>query len=75
MLTAAIQIRAACVTGELEPLKKVIQQDHKLVQSPHEYGKSPLAIAAGWGHNELVDYLLEQGAEVNHIDELGWTPL
>ena len=35
----------------------------------------PLVLAAGWGHLELIEALLESGADVNRPDRMGATPL
>lgn len=55
-LSAAIKVRAACITGDLDTLKEMVKQDHTIVQTPYEYGKTPLSIAASWGHDELIQF-------------------
>ncbi|KAA6389681.1 MAG: hypothetical protein EZS28_014792 [Streblomastix strix] len=74
-LSAAIKVRAACITGDLDTLKEMVKQDHTIVQTPYEYGKTPLSIAASWGHDELIQFLIDEGADINHADEIGWVPL
>jgi len=49
-----MKVRVACITGDKETLQELIDADHGIVNTPYEYGKTPLCIAAGWGHNEIV---------------------
>ena len=39
------------------------------------YGRSVLAMAAEMGLSEIAQLLVKEGAEVNHQDGCGWTPL
>jgi ankyrin repeat protein len=38
-------------------------------------GSRPLILAAAKGHQEMVELLLDRGAQVNAADYTGWTPL
>ena len=38
-------------------------------------GSTPLYIAAETGHLDVVQFLVEQGEDVNFADNFGWTPL
>lgn len=38
-------------------------------------GRTPLNVAADYGHTELVEFLITQGANVNAQDKHGMTPL
>ena len=38
-------------------------------------GSRPLILAAAKGHQEMVELLLDRGAQVNATDYTGWTPL
>lgn len=40
-----------------------------------EYQSTPLGLAARWGHTEMVDYLLKQGADPNKSGAAWATPL
>lgn len=37
--------------------------------------RSLLCVAAQRGHEDVVKILIEHGAEVDHVDDAGWTPL
>jgi ankyrin repeat protein len=43
------------------------------LNAAHPY--TPLTLAAEWGHIELARALIESGADVNHPDSMGCTPL
>lgn len=45
------------------------------INSRNDEGATPLMVAAGQGHGELVDALLAAGAEVDAVDLRGWTAL
>ncbi len=65
-------LEAACEYGQLEIAKILLEQgadpDDGLVSTP-------LAIAAGNQQSELVQLLIESGANVNEVIEDGITPL
>ncbi len=59
--------------GDLERLKKsLIDKD---VDCRNRHGSTPLIVASAAGLDEIVDYLLGMGADVNACDSLGWTSL
>ena len=41
----------------------------------NSYGETPLHLAAREGHLEIVEKLLEKGADVNAVDRFSRTPL
>lgn len=45
------------------------------VDTVNEYRETPLAVAAVYGHRKVIDRLVELGADVNHRDRNGKTPL
>lgn len=56
----------AAAYGYLEEMKQIISKDKTLIETKDKAsGKSLLAIAATYCQSEVVDYLLEQGADVN----------
>ena len=45
------------------------------VNAKDKLGRTPLRIAAYWGHKEIVELLIAKGAEVNAKDDVGDTAL
>jgi ankyrin repeat protein len=64
-LFCAQDIFIASYNGDLEAVKRLIEQDPKLVNSRNSLGRFPLEIAAQTGRMEIVRFLLEKGADVN----------
>ena len=66
---------AAGILGNIETVKKYLD-DGKDVNAKNEYGWTHLNHAAEGGHKELIELLIENGADLNVKDEtLGKTPL
>lgn len=61
--------------GNLDQLKKMIEQDKTDVNEPDPYGDTPLHAASYTGKYTLVQYLLEKGANINSKNGAGSTPL
>jgi len=64
-------------TGRLNELKLIIETNSelKLVDLQDPNGWTPLHEAARAGHVEVMEYLLEQGADINALSHGGDTPL
>jgi len=61
--------------GDLESLKKLVSGGVD-VEIKDIYGYTPLSMASGYGHFEIVKYLIEEcNANVEAGDEFGETPL
>ena len=41
----------------------------------NDSGETPLSQAADWGNENIVELLLEKGADVRSVNEKGQTPL
>ncbi|KAG0053882.1 hypothetical protein BGZ83_000279 [Gryganskiella cystojenkinii] len=65
----------AASDGDLEAVKKFIEEKGVSVDAQDEYGYSSLHAAASYGHKDLIKYLLEKGANVNIQDPEGDSPL
>lgn len=65
-------LRWALQNGELEIVKKLLPKD---VNQPLYGGRKPLHIAADYGHADVVEFLLSEGADVNAPDGHNLTPL
>ncbi|KAI9137263.1 ankyrin repeat-containing domain protein, partial [Paraphysoderma sedebokerense] len=72
-------IWVACSDNDLERIKELLtgsDLEPKVdVNCKDEYGYTPLHAAASYGHEEVVKYLIQMGANVNIRDEDGDTPL
>lgn len=66
-----------CENGDASNLKKLLQSKPHLVNETDEknYGRTPLLCAVDRNHKELVEILLDYGADVNQQTEYGWTAL
>ncbi|MBI5092927.1 MAG: ankyrin repeat domain-containing protein [Candidatus Hydrogenedentes bacterium] len=60
--------------GDLEGLRAVLEADPKLVNAKGEQGQTPLHLAAAGGHRDLVDFLLEYGANPRATNDNSDTP-
>jgi RNA polymerase sigma factor (sigma-70 family) len=52
----------ACITGDLEALKRLLDKDPSLARSHYEY-RTPLSFAVRENHVEVAAYLLDHGAD------------
>jgi ankyrin repeat protein len=52
----------ACITGDLEIVKRLVEKDPSLVRSHHEY-RTPLSFAVRENQLEVAAFLLERGAD------------
>lgn len=70
-------LHTACLCGHLEVVKLCCQQrDPSLVELEDAAGRTPLSFAASAGKETIVYLLLkEYGADPNHADHEGLTPL
>jgi ankyrin repeat protein len=61
--------------GDLECVKSLLDQDHQLARERDESGATALHYAALNGHRQIVELLVERGANVNSRDgQFGATP-
>ena len=69
-------IHDAAMKGDLQTVKALLEQDPALVnveKPPNK--KTALHYAAQGGHRDVVEFLLEKGAEVSRPNIIGETPL
>jgi ankyrin repeat protein len=65
----------AAKQGDLERVKRILETDDRLANLRDESGATPLHYAARNGHRQIVQLLLERGAEINCTDsQFGATP-
>jgi len=60
-------IREIIADGNLEFVKALVESGLPLNRQLSEYGFTPLLVAAFYGHTEIADYLVKQGANYNLI--------
>jgi hypothetical protein len=74
--TRKILIKCA-IDGETERIKKLLQSQlqRAYMDSKDNEGMSPLMYAAREGHFEIVEYLVQRGADTNAQNNAGWTAL
>ena len=71
-----IPIHQAIMDGHLEVVKLLPRPILKaLLSRPDNDGRTPLHQAVSYGHLEVVKFLVEQGADLNALDNFNYTPL
>ncbi|MFP4190533.1 MAG: ankyrin repeat domain-containing protein [Candidatus Hydrogenedentota bacterium] len=70
------EIHEAAKAGDVAWLRRILQEDPEAIESRVEAGRpTPLHIAAGYGREDAVAFLLEQGADVEAETGQSHTPL
>lgn len=59
--------------GDLERLEQCLTLEK--VDCRNRHGSTPLIVASAGGLDDIVQYLLDLGADVNACDSMGWTAL
>ncbi len=62
-----------CKNGDIDGVKPYIERGE--IERADIHGFSPLLIATYHGHARLVEYLVENGADVDRQEKRGWTSL
>ena len=62
---AELNVFEACAVGELSRVQEWIEQQPDLINAYAPDGFQPLGLAAFFGHADIVEFLLSNGAEVN----------
>jgi len=75
MPTLAQEIHEAAKEGYLEKVKMLLEKDPQLINTKDETGRTPLHWACRGVHIKIVEYLIENGADVNARDINNVTPL
>ncbi|OQX74328.1 MAG: hypothetical protein B6D59_02880 [Campylobacteraceae bacterium 4484_4] len=66
----------AIALGDLELIKYlVLEKGFDVNRTRRKSGVTPLMIASSYGYEEIVSFLLEQGAELTALDKLGMSAL
>ena len=62
--------------GDLNTLKSFLEAGFGVNSSePGDFGSSLLHNAIRYGQMEIFNYLIEEGADIDFVDAVGWTPL
>ena len=69
------EIHAAAAKGNIMKTRELLQNNPELLRLKDQKGKTPLAVAAWYGHVNLIEYLASQGGAVDTRDRNGLTPL
>jgi len=75
MPVIASEIHKAAKDGDFETVKKLLEQDPKLLNSGNRLQQTPLLMASFGGNANIVLYLIEKGAKINQPDTFGATAL
>lgn len=63
------------LAGDLQQLKSHILAGADVNAKDYVYGRTALIDASSSGHSEVVSYLIESGADIDHISKSGYTAL
>ncbi len=74
-LLPAHEIHAAADSGDLEAVKRMVEQDASLLESRNAAGSTPLHIACEKGNLEMTRYLLGAGADPRAGDNENSMPI
>ena len=61
--------------GELDAIKECLAEEVPINFQDEEAGNSALHLASANGYKEIVEYLLDNGAEINQLNKSKNTPL
>jgi len=62
--------------GDIDTVKAFIESGYDLNSSESgDFGSSLLHNAIRYGQIDIFSYLIEQGADIDFIDAVGWTPM
>ncbi len=72
----AVTIHDAAMNGDLAKVRALLERNPALLEARDDgENVTPLAYAAGFGHMEVLEYLVARGADVNARDPRGLTAL
>lgn len=61
--------------GDLKTIQELIAQGQVDVKDKDEFGSTAMHLAAEEGHDQIVQYLIDHGVDVNAKDDLDRTPI
>ena len=69
------EIHEAVRQGDIERVQSLVGENADLVNSKNPDGVAPLHLCASSGNAEIMEYLLEKGADIHIRNKYGWTAL
>lgn len=70
-----VSVHDAVSAGDAARVREMLERAPGAIESRDNLGKTPLFFAVTYGREEMVDLLIDQGADVNAQDHTGLTPL
>lgn len=70
-----VGIDSLCAVGDLPAVKKLVQVDPTNLRFQDRRGLTPLHHAARSGHTEIIDWLVDQGADLHAQNKHGHEPI
>jgi ankyrin repeat protein len=70
-----LPIHRAAYYGDFDKVKEIIERSPDQINVQDEQGFTPLHLASGKGHTEIVEFLLNHGADIESEIRVGETPL
>lgn len=67
--------RRACTSGDTDLVRAALEHNKSLVNTRGKIGMTPLMLAALQGHKDVVRLLIDNGANINAVNEDNGTPL
>ncbi|XP_046348413.2 serine/threonine-protein phosphatase 6 regulatory ankyrin repeat subunit A-like [Haliotis rufescens] len=64
-------LHVVCIGGNTDIVKYVLSEHVVDINSRGEYGRTPVMIAARWGHKGVFDLLVSRGADVSLVNNHG----
>lgn len=65
----------ALKNGDLEQVRVIVDKDKAIANHTLPSGRYPLCMAADYGQRQVLEFLIENGADVNVKDRYGISPL
>lgn len=65
----------ACERGDIDFVREALKNNKSLANAKNKYDKTALMRAAGEGQKNIAELLIDNGADVDAVDEYGVTPL
>ena len=71
-----MDLAEAVANSHLSHVRRLVEEEGCAVDAHGADGLTPLCVASIWGNDDIVAYLLGQGADPNKANQhTGWTPM